>query len=260
MTENQERRAHYDAIKARRLAELRRISSVSRGMGLDHGDPIVLYYTCFGFLAEGQAGLAAALEDDGDEVTATPGSQDVLLVSGTPDRSALPFDREQIEQWVAYMCDLAEEFDFYLSSFTLTAVEQSQRWKSSDFAAEAAPQSVAGANRFFSEVEHQEAGKRNQDVIPQFLRRVAGAQGKQKLECFFETVTEVKAQDLSLELNGLGYDAIRKEKMSNGRFIVSALSGEIALSEVEMQNWVGELFKVAFQHDAVLDGWGLPRG
>ena len=90
------------------------------------------------------------------------------------------------------------------------------------------------------------------------LRKLGVTDSKSlKLEFFFYTDTEPKAQALETALKQLQYDAASQPSAGNSRqFVVTGWSTPIKMSESEVVSWTDKMCRTGFEHDAEFDGWG----
>jgi Regulator of ribonuclease activity B len=78
-----------------------------------------------------------------------------------------------------------------------------------------------------------------------------------RLEYFFYTDTEAKAQSLAASLKKLQYDAKSEPSAGNARqFLVTGWSAPIRMSEQDVVSWTDQMCRLGFEHDADFDGWG----
>lgn len=90
------------------------------------------------------------------------------------------------------------------------------------------------------------------------LRKLGVTDSKSlKLEFFFYTDTQAKAQALTTILQGLGYDA-HSEKVAGDRrvFLVNGWSTPVTMDINTVVSWTKKMCHLGFDHDADFDGWG----
>jgi hypothetical protein len=115
--------------------------------------------------------------------------------------------------------------------------------------------------RFVTEAAFQQNLANQKKMSPMTLAqlRKLGVSESQslKLEFFFYTDTEAKAQSLATALKQLQYDAKAQTAVGDPRqFVIIGWSTPIQMSETEVLSWTDKMCRTGFDHDAEFDGWG----
>jgi hypothetical protein len=80
---------------------------------------------------------------------------------------------------------------------------------------------------------------------------------KLKLEFFFYTDDEAKAQGLVKELQALEYQVECEPSSGDSRlFVVTGWTTPIQMGEEIVLEWTDKMCRLGFQHDCDFDGWG----
>src|SRR4051794_27151537 len=117
------------------------------------------------------------------------------------------------------------------------------------------------APRFVTETAFQQNLAKQKKMSPLTLaqlRKLGVAESKSlKLEFFFYTDTQAKAQSLATALKQLQYDAKARPAAGNTpQFVITGWSTPIQMSESEVVSWTDKMCRTGFEHDADFDGWG----
>ena len=116
--------------------------------------------------------------------------------------------------------------------------------------------------RYLSEEQHRENLSSQLATSPETMEQLRGFGIKEdrsvKLEYFFYTNSVNKAEALSSELGGIGYQA-EFEKCDNPtkiRIVVGA-SEPVQMAEAQVLEWTEKMCNIGYKHDCEFDGWGL---
>lgn len=117
------------------------------------------------------------------------------------------------------------------------------------------------APRFVTAAAFQENLAKQKKMSPmtlEQLRKLGVAESKSlKLEFFFYTDTQAKAQSLATALKNLQYDAKAQPAAGNARqYVITGWSTPVQMSESEVVSWTDKMCRTGFDHDAEFDGWG----
>jgi len=90
------------------------------------------------------------------------------------------------------------------------------------------------------------------------LRKLGIAESRSlKLEFFFYTDTNQKAQALATGLKELNYQVSSGTSASDvKKFIITGWSTPIKMDETTVVSWTDEMCRLGFKNDAEFDGWG----
>jgi len=78
-----------------------------------------------------------------------------------------------------------------------------------------------------------------------------------KLEFFFYTNTQDKAQALTTDLNKLGYEASNSLSVTNSKeYVITGWTTKILMTDSSVGEWVNQMCDLGFKHDCEFDGWG----
>lgn len=78
-----------------------------------------------------------------------------------------------------------------------------------------------------------------------------------KLEFFFYTDNDAKAQELALALRELGYDANVDQAAGDvSLMLVNGWTTPMPMDEATVTDWTARMCQVGFEHDCEFDGWG----
>lgn len=78
-----------------------------------------------------------------------------------------------------------------------------------------------------------------------------------KLEFFFYTNTQDKAQALTTDLSKLGYEASNSLSVTNSKeYVITGWTTKILMTDSSVGEWVNQMCDLGFKHDCEFDGWG----
>ncbi len=118
------------------------------------------------------------------------------------------------------------------------------------------------AERYISEEQHKENLASQLATSPETMEQLRGfgiAEDRSvKLEYFFYTNAEEKAEALASELSGMGYvaDFERSDNPKKIR-IVAGASEPVQMSKERVLEWTESMCNLGYKHDCEFDGWGL---
>ncbi len=117
-------------------------------------------------------------------------------------------------------------------------------------------------NILVSEIQHRENIERHKAVNSRVLRQLhalgMNEKANLKLEFFFYTDQQDKANNLAIELTRLGYK-IEKTEPSGGKknlYVVSGWSTEIKMDSNHITEWTTRMCELGLKEDCHFDGWG----
>ena len=115
--------------------------------------------------------------------------------------------------------------------------------------------------KFVTEATFQQNLAKQKKMSPMTLAQLrelgVGESKSLKLEFFFYTNAQAKAQSLATALKQLHYDVKAQPAAGNARqFVITGWSTPIQMSESEVISWTDTMCRTGFEHDAEFDGWG----
>jgi len=98
-------------------------------------------------------------------------------------------------------------------------------------------------------------------MAPQTIAQLRGLgvdeNKKLKLEYFFYTNTQAKAESLTNELVKLGYTALNDNSAGDKNlFVITGWTSQIVMSEDVVKNWIKQMCELSYKFDSEFDGWG----
>jgi len=117
-------------------------------------------------------------------------------------------------------------------------------------------------SRYISEEQHKEnlaAQLTTSPATVQQLQAFGIAEGRSvKLEYFFYTNAEEKAEALSHDLAAMGYH-VEFESSDNPKKIriVAGASAPVQMANEQVLEWTETMCNLGYKHDCEFDGWGL---
>jgi hypothetical protein len=117
------------------------------------------------------------------------------------------------------------------------------------------------APRFVTEKAFRENLAKQMQMTPMTvaqLRKLGVTESKSlKLEFFFYTDTQAKAQSLATTLKEFQYEAHSRKSAGDSRTIlVTGWSTPIKMDDGTVSAWTEKMCRAGFEHDAEFDGWG----
>ncbi len=113
-----------------------------------------------------------------------------------------------------------------------------------------------------SEIQHKENIERhkamNSRVLKQLLALGMNENANLKLEFFFYTDQQDKANNLAIELTRLGYKIEKTEPSAGNKnlYLVSGWSTEINMDSSHITEWTTRMCELGLKEDCQFDGWG----
>ena len=122
--------------------------------------------------------------------------------------------------------------------------------------------SEAVLERYISEEQHKENLAAQLETSPETMEQLRGmgiAEDRSvKLEYFFYTNSVDKAEKLSADLGGMGYNADVQNCDSPKKIrIVAGASAPVQMARDKILEWTETMCNTGFKHDCEFDGWGL---
>lgn len=118
-----------------------------------------------------------------------------------------------------------------------------------------------GHRRYFSETAFRENLSKQTAMSPQTIavlrKHGVSSSAALKLDFFFYTDAEPKAEQLAGSLRALKYEVESKPSPSDARLIqISGRTTPIRMSEKDVVAWTREMCELGYKHDCKFDGWG----
>lgn len=115
--------------------------------------------------------------------------------------------------------------------------------------------------RFVSEPEFVQNLAKQKQMTPQTLAQLrehgVTESSSRRIEFFFYTNTDGKAQGLAASLCGLGYQAGGAAAATDKRLrVVTGWTTPMKVSDSVMVAWTDQMCRLGYDHDAEFDGWG----
>jgi hypothetical protein len=120
----------------------------------------------------------------------------------------------------------------------------------------------SGRPKKYVAAKDYEANRDNQSrLTPQTLEQLRNHdvrdESQLKLEFFFYTNAESKAEGLVLELSDLGYTADYEVAASNKKeFVINGWTNPIQMTDAKVLEWTRSMCEIGYKHDCEFDGWG----
>ena len=78
-----------------------------------------------------------------------------------------------------------------------------------------------------------------------------------RLEYFFYTDTDAKAEALERSLLARGYSSERRQSAhGDGNFVVTGWTTKMKMVDPVVVDWARKMCNLGYEHDAEFDGWG----
>lgn len=117
------------------------------------------------------------------------------------------------------------------------------------------------SQRFIDELSHKENLASQTQMTPQTMNQLreygVTDSSELKLEFFFYTDEQSKANDLLAAVKNLNYSA--ETGLSAGDdnlYIITGWTTKIKMSTKEVLNWTKSMCELGYKHDCEFDGWG----
>jgi len=115
--------------------------------------------------------------------------------------------------------------------------------------------------RYVSEVAFRENLSKQTAMSPQTIAALrkhgVSSSAALRLDFFFYTDAELKAQQLAGSLRALKYEVESKPSAHDARLIeITGRTTPIRMSENEVISWTREMCELGYKHDCTFDGWG----
>lgn len=122
-----------------------------------------------------------------------------------------------------------------------------------------------GKGRYVTEKSFRENLENQTAMSPQVLAKLRECSvtdvTELKLEYFFYTDTDAKAQSLAEPLRELNYEVKAVQSAGDDRlFLVNGWTTPMKMGEATVIAWVKQMCHIGYEHDCEFDGWGTnPR-
>ena len=114
---------------------------------------------------------------------------------------------------------------------------------------------------FVSDTEYKENRNKQITMAPQTMEQLRGYgvtdESKLKLEYFFYTNAEGKAESLAAELTDLGYEGDHGlAEGGSDLFVITGWTTPMTMDNATVVDWTGKMCDVGRKFDCEFDGWG----
>lgn len=94
-------------------------------------------------------------------------------------------------------------------------------------------------------------------TLAQLRKYGVTANSKLRLEFFFYTDTEAKAQSLAASLHKLGYELETKQTAGDQKLLlVNGWTTPLQMDDHTVLGWTRQMCQMGYEHDCDFDGWG----